>query len=176
MLFGETDAVVAFASHRKQRLRYDPIRLMGSLDLWRWYANITIIIVNIIHSQSQSYLITNGQSDSLSWYQDYQDTIWDSRPILLSLGKYFRIFWFSSFGAPFLTTGRVYNLLLQVLLGIARVVTVGSKLRNTRDHILLYHLRLGSLFVTSYDRQGYGGSILTRLRTGWSLSIALSFI
>jgi hypothetical protein len=25
---------------------------------------------------------------------------------------------------------------------------------------------LGSLFITSYDSQGYGGGILTRLRTG----------
>jgi hypothetical protein len=32
--------------------------------------------------------------------------------------------------------------------------------------MLLSHMRLGSLFVASYDSEGYGGSILTRLHTG----------
>jgi hypothetical protein len=31
------------------RLRYEPNRLMVSTDLWRWYINITITILDIIH-------------------------------------------------------------------------------------------------------------------------------
>jgi hypothetical protein len=31
----------------------------------------------------------------------------------------------------------------------------------------LYHQALGSLFVASYDSQGYGGGIQTRLHTGY---------
>jgi hypothetical protein len=38
--------------------------------------------------------------------------------------------------------GWVCNLLVQLLLGLARAVTLGSKSRRTRDHILLSHLRL----------------------------------
>jgi hypothetical protein len=43
---------------------------------------------------------------------------------------------------PSLTRGRVCNLLVQLLLGLARAVTLGSKSRRTHDHILLSHLRL----------------------------------
>jgi hypothetical protein len=45
------------------------------------------------------------------------------------------------FVAPFLTRGRVCNLLVQLLLGLARSVTLGSKSRRTHGHILLSHLR-----------------------------------
>jgi hypothetical protein len=90
--------------------------------------------------------------------------------------------------APPLTRGWVCNLLVQLLLGIARAVTHRSKSRRTHDHILLSHMRLpqpgragpciditqeqgvpvypralGSLFVASYDSQGYCGGILTLL-------------
>jgi hypothetical protein len=83
------------------------------------------------------------------------------------------------FVAPSLTRGRVCNLLVQLLLGLASAVTLGSKSRRTHGHILLSHLRLpqpggpgsliyiprnrvaqlypralGSLFVASYDSQG----------------------
>jgi hypothetical protein len=93
--------------------------------------------------------------------------------------------------APFLTRGCVCNLLVQLLLGLARAVTLGSKPRRTHDHILLSHLRLpqpggpgpriyipqeqggpviplstGFPFVASYDSQGCGGGILTHLHTG----------
>jgi hypothetical protein len=43
---------------------------------------------------------------------------------------------------PSLTRGRVCNVLVQLLLGLARAVTLGSKSRRTQDHILLSHLRL----------------------------------
>jgi hypothetical protein len=46
------------------------------------------------------------------------------------------------FVAPSLTRGRVCNLLVQLLLDLARAVTLVSKSRRTHDHILLSHLRL----------------------------------
>jgi hypothetical protein len=87
--------------------------------------------------------------------------------------------------------GRVCNLLAQLLLVLAGGVTLRSKSPGTHDHILLCHLRLPQLrgpgphiyvpqeqggpvippgtgfpFVASYDSQGYGGEIPTRLHTG----------
>jgi hypothetical protein len=85
----------------------------------------------------------------------------------------------------------VSNLPVQLLLGLARAVTLRSKSRRTQtifyDHLKLPQpggtgpriyitqeqggpvipRALRSLFVASYDSQGYGGSILTRLHTGW---------
>jgi hypothetical protein len=46
------------------------------------------------------------------------------------------------FVAPSLTRGRVCNLLVQLLLGLARAVTLGPKSRRTHGHILLSHLRI----------------------------------
>jgi hypothetical protein len=92
--------------------------------------------------------------------------------------------------APSLTRGRVCR--LQLLLVLASAVILGSESRGTHDHILKYQIRdfpnlkghiplfifprnrvaqlcpqaLGSLFIVSYDSQGYGGGIWTRLRTG----------
>jgi hypothetical protein len=87
-------------------------------------------------------------------------------------------------------SGWVCNLLVQLLLELDRAVTFGSKFRRTRDHVLLYHLRLpqtggpgpriyiprkkvtqvyfralGSFFVASYDSQGYSTGILTHFHT-----------
>jgi hypothetical protein len=88
--------------------------------------------------------------------------------------------------------GWICKLLVQLLLGLARAVTVGSEFRRTHYHILLSHLRLsqpggsgpriyipqeqigpvippralGSPSAASYDSQGYGRSILTRLHSG----------
>jgi hypothetical protein len=62
-------------------------------------------------------------------------------------------------GALSLTRGRVCS--LQLLLVLASVVIFGSESRGTRDHILL-----SSLFVASYDSQGYGGGIRPCLHTG----------
>jgi hypothetical protein len=78
---------------------------------------------------------------------------------------------------------------LQLLLVLASAVILGSESRGTYDHILLSQIRdfpnledqvpvfvssrnrvvqlcpqaLGSLFVASYDSQGYGGGIPTHL-------------
>jgi hypothetical protein len=83
---------------------------------------------------------------------------------------------------------------LQLLLVLASTVILGSESCGTRDHILLSQIRdspnldgqihvfitsrnrvaqlypqaLGSLFVASYDSQGYGGSIRTHLHAGSS--------
>jgi hypothetical protein len=80
----------------------------------------------------------------------------------------------------------------QLLLALASAVILGSKSRGTHYHILLpqirdfpnlegqvsvfispsnrvaqlYPLALGSLFVASYDSQGYDGGIRTRFHTG----------
>jgi hypothetical protein len=89
--------------------------------------------------------------------------------------------------------GRVYNLLVQFLLGLARAVTLGSKSRRTHGHILLSPMRLpqpggpgsriyipqeqgvpvippgtGFPFLSPLTtRRDYGGGILTRLHTGY---------
>jgi hypothetical protein len=52
---------------------------------------------------------------------------------------------FLDVGALSLTRGWVCNLLVQLLLGLARAVTLGSKSRRNHDHILLSHLRLPQL-------------------------------
>jgi hypothetical protein len=62
--------------------------------------------------------------------------------------------------APSLTRGRVCNLLVQLLLGLARAVTLGSKYRRTHDHILLSHLRLP-------QPGGPGPRIYIPQETGW---------
>jgi hypothetical protein len=79
-----------------------------------------------------------------------------------------------------------------LLLVLANAVILRSQFRGTHDHILLsqirespnlegqvhvfissrnrvarlYLLALGSLFVASYDSQGYGGGIRTHLHMG----------
>jgi hypothetical protein len=104
----------------------------------------------------------------------------------------FRHLPFCNFVAPFLTRGRVCNLLYncfwtlpeQSLLGRSPVeltaifyspswdspnlegqVPVFISPRNRVAQ--LYPRALGSIFVASYDSQGYGGGILTRLHTGY---------
>jgi hypothetical protein len=74
--------------------------------------------------------------------------------------RYLRVF---KKGTLSLTRGRVCNLLLPVLLGLASAVTLGSKSHRTRDHMLLSHLSLGSLSVASYYSYGHGGGIISCL-------------
>jgi hypothetical protein len=83
---------------------------------------------------------------------------------------------------------------LQLLLDLASAVILRSESRGTHEHILLSQIRdspnlegqvpvcisprnrvarlypqaLGSLFVASYDSQGYGGGIRLRLHTGFN--------
>jgi hypothetical protein len=67
------------------------------------------------------------------------------------------------FVAPSLTRGRVCNLLVQLLLGLARAVTLGSKSRRIHGHILLSHLRLpqpGAPGPRIYIPQEQGGPVI----------------
>jgi hypothetical protein len=69
------------------------------------------------------------------------------------------------FVAPSLTRGRVCNLIVQLLLGLARAVTLGSKSRRTHDHILLSHLRLsqpGGPGPRIYIPQEQGGPVISQ--------------
>jgi hypothetical protein len=66
-----------------------------------------------------------------------------------------------------LTRGWVCH--LQLLLALASAFILGSESRGTHDHILLSQIR-NFPFVASYDSQGYGGGIRSRLHTGTSLS------
>jgi hypothetical protein len=96
----------------------------------------------------------------------------------------------SPYVTPSLTRGWVYR--LQLLVVLASAVILRSESSSTHNHILLIQIRdchnlhgevpvficprnrmarlcpqtLGSLFVASYDLQGYGGGIRPRLHTG----------
>jgi hypothetical protein len=71
--------------------------------------------------------------------------------VRLSSGAHDQIFVFRLTIAGFLMWGTLsdericFNLLVQLLLGLTRAVTLGSKSRKTHDHILLSHLRLPQL-------------------------------
>jgi hypothetical protein len=94
-------------------------------------------------------------------------------------------------GASSLTRGWICNLLVQLLLGLVRAVTLGSGSHRTHYHILLSHLRLPQpggqglrinipsgtgwpsytpghwvLYSSPLTTRSYGGGILTRLHTG----------
>jgi hypothetical protein len=102
-------------------------------------------------------------------------------------------------GAPFLTRGRAFHL---QLLALASAVILWSQYRRSHNHIILTQIRyspnlesqdpvftslhdrvtqfysqaLGSLFVDSYDTQGYGGGIRTRLHVGISIPETTSIV
>jgi hypothetical protein len=111
--------------------------------------------------------------------------------------KYF-VFQLNTCGySPYVTSSlmRRWVSSLQLILALASVVILGSESSGTDDHILLpqipnslkledqvpvftspknrvaqlYPQALGSLFVISYDSQGYGGGIRTPLHKGYSL-------
>jgi hypothetical protein len=67
------------------------------------------------------------------------------------------------FVAPSLTRGWACNLLVRLLLGLARAVTLGSKSRRTHGHILPSHLRLrqhGGPGSRIYIPQEQGGPVI----------------
>jgi hypothetical protein len=109
--------------------------------------------------QRQSYITTDSQSANLSWCQA---PIWEQRPIF----PFFLLYWqlqASCRGAPSLTRGWICNLLVQLLLGLARAVTLWSGSRRTQDHILLSHLRLpqpGGPGPSIYIPQEEGGPVI----------------
>jgi hypothetical protein len=77
---------------------------------------------------------------------------------------------FSLCGSPSLTIGLVRNLLVQLILGFAKAVPLGSKSHRTHDHLSLSHLRLpqpvgpGSHIYIPQEQ----GSPVTPPRTGIS--------
>jgi hypothetical protein len=137
--------------------------------------------------KSKSKRTTDSQSASLSWCQASLRA-YDQFLFLLEI--FLRQLQVCYFMASSLTRGRVCNLLL--LLGLANTVPLGSESLGTQDHISLSQFlrlpkpggpspqtyipaeeggpvilrALGSLYAASYDSQGYGGGIPTRLHTG----------
>jgi hypothetical protein len=76
---------------------------------------------------------------------------------------FFRQVRFCNIVAPSVTRGRVCNLLVQLLLGLARAVTLGSKSRRAHGHILLSHQRLsqpGGPGSRIYIPQEQGGPVI----------------
>jgi hypothetical protein len=148
-------------------------------DKWRMNLN-----------QSQRYFTTGGLSlISLSWWQ----APWDSRHSNF-------IFQLNTFGhSPYATSSlrRGWVCHLKLLLVFASAVILRSECCGTHDHILLsqicdspnldgqvsgfisprnrvawlYPQALGSLFITPYNLQGYGGGTWPRLHTGSPKSI-----
>jgi hypothetical protein len=116
----------------------------------------------------------------------------ETSPFRLTTSNFFQLH--TCFHSPYVTSslmrGRVRS--LHLLLVLASAVILKSDTRRTRDQILLpeirdspnlegqvpvlispgnrvaqlYHQALGSLFVASYDSQGYGEDIQPRLHTG----------
>jgi hypothetical protein len=130
-------------------------------------------------SQSQSYFTTGGLPRQAPWEQTTSNFIFQ----LIICG-------YSPYVTSCLTRGWVCR--LQLLLVLASEVILRSESRGTHDHISLSEIRnspnlegqvpvfvsprnrmarlypqaLGSLFIASYDSQGYGGGIRPRLHTG----------
>jgi hypothetical protein len=89
-------------------------------------------------SRSRSHITTDSQSASQSWCQA---PIWEPRQFYFLLEIFFRQLRFCNFVAPSLTRGRVCYLLVQLLLGHARAVTLASKSPELTA-IFYSHLRL----------------------------------
>jgi hypothetical protein len=130
--------------------------------------------------------MTDDQSTSPSWCQA---PIWYPRPIFSFLFSLWQL-QVSWCGAPSLTRGRVCNVLVQLLWALPEQLLLSpgpAELMaifycfiwdspnlegqvpifiSPRNRVAQLYLRaLGSLFVASYDSQGYGGGILTHLHT-----------
>jgi hypothetical protein len=113
-------------------------------------------------SESESYVTTDSQLASLSWYKA---PIRGLRPDFFSVPNTEYVWQLcSSFrGTPSLTRGRVC--LLYVPLTLASTVFLGRSPLGLAT--VFYCLRFEtSIFVASYDSQGHGGGIRPRLHTG----------
>jgi hypothetical protein len=108
-------------------------------------------------SDSESYITTDGQSASLSWNKA---PVWGLRPD----------FYYCQTVADLLMWGALSD----EKTGLSFTIASGPRHRShflgssplgllTIFHFLRYET---SLFVASYDSQGYGGGIRTRLHTG----------
>jgi hypothetical protein len=120
---------------------------------------------NESESESESYVTTDGQSASLSWYKA---PIQGLRPYSFSVRNTEYVwqlrFWFH--GEPSLTRGRVC--LLYVPLGFASAVFLGPSPLGLVTIFYCFRFKI-SLFVASYNSQGHGGGIQPGLHTGSSL-------
>jgi hypothetical protein len=145
--------------------------------------------------QSQSYITACGLPPISS---SRPQPLWDPRPVFFKLNTCSYNHYVS-----YCPTRRWVRC-LQLLLGLASAVVIGSESRGTQDHILLSQIRdspnlegqipvfislgnrvaqlcfqaLGSLLVASYDSQSYDGGIWTRLHVGlvytFPLALALA--
>jgi hypothetical protein len=127
---------------------------MGLHGLLQGYLYVLLLLIFVFRTLlMQLKLIYDRQSvASLSWCQA---PIWDPRPIFFLLEISFRQLWVYYFVASSLTRG-------QLLLSLARAVTLGSKSRRTHNHILLSHLRLpqpGGPGPCIYIPQEQGGPV-----------------
>jgi hypothetical protein len=123
-------------------------------------------------SQSESYVTTDGQSASLSWYKA---PIRGLRP---------DFFFRSAYGMRLTVTFLIpWVALSDERTGLSFVCAAGPCQRSlprglvswdSRPYFTVSDLRL--LFVASYDSQGHGGGIRPRLHTGtilWLCSVLL---
>jgi hypothetical protein len=100
-------------------------------------------------SESESYVTTDGQSASLSWSKV---PIWGLRPDLCYCQTVVGLF--------------MWDALSDERTGLSFTIAAGPSPVGLA--IIFYCLRFEtSLFVTSYDSQGYGGGIRLRLHTGF---------
>jgi hypothetical protein len=107
-------------------------------------------------SQNQSYITTDGQSASPSWWQA---PIRARDKFVFLLEIFFRPLWVCYFVTPSLTRGPVCNLLL--LLVFASAVPLWSESRRTQDYILF------SQFLRLPQPGGPGFRIYIPPGTGW---------
>jgi hypothetical protein len=107
----------SYLSHSNSRMSHQPA----------FNNNNNNILLTNQNSQSQSYLTTDGQSANLS---RCQATIRASDQIFFLFEIFFRQLRVCYFVTPYLTRGRVCNLLL--LLVLASAVPLGSESRGTQ--------------------------------------------
>jgi hypothetical protein len=88
--------------------------------------------INPLKTESESYVITDGQKASLSWNKA---PIWGLRPEFYCCQKVAGLLLWS----VSLTEGRVCR--IELLLTLASAVILGTESRGTRDHILLSQIR-----------------------------------
>jgi hypothetical protein len=110
-----------------------------------WSLKLRFKLNYYLQSVGQSALVSGSHLEPMTRFLFY---VWQLR--------------ISCCGAPSLTRGWVYNLLVQLLLGLARAVTLGSKSRRTQT-IFYSHLRLhqpGGPGPRIYIPQKQGGLVI----------------
>jgi hypothetical protein len=169
--------------------------MWGALSDDRMYLSFVAVIVcstRQSESESESELLYDWR------FAAYQFVLATS-PLRLMTSNF--IFQLNTCGySPYVTSSMMRGCVcrLKLLLVLASAVILRSESHETHDYILsqildspnlegqvpvyrsprnrvarLYPQALGSLFVASYDLQGYGGGIRPRLHTGQYMSILL---